>query len=812
MTSNETLSYASVSITPRPPRVIIVVEGGKYWSYWVRRALYRADMVWGGAGFAVVPHQGGRVNTVLLRACEAYDPDFVVTYSPTVADVEHFRPGFISIHGEDGQPLEGTDREQLLAMVRANEMPSAEDEAARRQVVAACSSYRSRFPGDEWHEHVMSLREEPSGHFANVLDMPGAWQASVLACPADWGGVLGAAVASYAGVAAPPSRDAEEPELSDDARKALTSWLLGQPDGLAPNELVWHPGPAVGVDRRTTPTAHERTKAHLVEIVTGLGLHRTGLLVVGDSAEDFALSRLWQLTYGNTYWLPSMLGVDEGTVPWPIGYGVTRIARDLALRAARLVITSMSRPKDDLEIWRERLLAAYPTTSLQSDDAIPVITSPELPWRQGATAGLAVQDQWDSQVTVPISVAEDGTSRMAAPLPAPLLVNGELAAHADLEWQVDVHWQPGHTVRRRGLDSREFFADQPPFMVTWARSSRHGVTYGSRRYDLVLAGTRSENALARVALRHLSLTAWVRAKAAEYDLSALPSEAGRRTSLLASMLGGRQQYVDLFGGPLLPALRAMRATSAKTNQAYPDGEGVSLSSTEGVLTFAGICARVANLELPDVREHTDAALRAGVLRRGMVLRCVACEQKQFQTVDKLGQRWSCVRCDALNDLDRHAWKLPADEPTWFYDLHPVGRHALSEHGEVPALLSAYLRKQRKEQRGTFDDLEEVAFLQGNRPQVEVDLVAYTDDVLTVAECKTPGELTGKEGRREVLKKCRAAAWLRADRLLFATKAEEWTQATRVLVQNAVASFSGWGPLGSPQVEFVARLGGVDTEV
>ncbi|WP_307565559.1 hypothetical protein [Streptosporangium lutulentum] len=401
---------------------------------------------------------------------------------------------------------------------------------------------------------------------------------------------------------------------------------------------------------------------------------------------------------------------------------------------------------------------------------------------------------------------------MVAPLPAPVLVNSELAAHADLEWQVDVHWQPNHAVRRRGLDSRELFAEQLPFMPTWARSSRHGATYGSRRYDFVLAGTRSENTLARVALRHLSLAAWVRAKAAEHDLSALPSDAGRRTSLLAGMLGGRRRYVDLFGGPLLPALRAMLATSAKSNVAYPDGEGVSLSSTEGVLTFAGICARTADLALADVREYADAALRAGVLRRGMVLRCTTCEQKQFQTVDKLGQRWRCARCDALNDLDRHAWKLPADEPTWFYDLHPVGRHVLSEHGEVSALLSAYLRKQRKEQRGAFIDLEEIVFLQGNRPQVEVDLVVYTDDVLTVAECKTPGELTGKERKREILKKCRAAAWLRADRLLFATTAEDWTQATRILVENAVASFSEWGPLGSPQVEFVAGLGRMDAEV
>ncbi|GAA0969561.1 hypothetical protein GCM10009555_016910 [Acrocarpospora macrocephala] len=813
MTSNETLSYASVSITPRPPRVIIVVTGGEHWSYWVRRALYRADKVWGGASFAVVPHQGGRVKPVLLRACEAYDPDFVVTYSPTVADVEHFYPGFISIGGGDGQPLEGADRDRLLAMARTDDVPSNEDEAAREQIVGACSSYRSRLAGDGWHEHVMSLDEEPSGHFASVLDMPGTWQASVLACPTGWGGALGAAVASHAGVAASPSRDAEEPELDDDVRTALTSWLLGQPGGVAPNELLWHPGPAFGVDRRTTPTAHERTKTHLVEIVTGLGFRRTGLLVVGDSAEDFALSRLWQLTFGNAYWLPPVLGMDEDTVPWPIGYGVMRIARDLARHSSRLVITSMSRSKGDLELTRDRLLAAFPTIGPGNEDiTITAIPNLELSWRQGATVGLAVQDQWDSQVTVPIAVAEDGTRRMAAPLPAPVLVSTELATHSDLEWHTDVQWQPGHTVRRRGLDSQELFADRPAFMHTWARSSRHGMTYQSRRYDVVLAGTRSENTLARAALRDLSLAAWIRAKAAEHNLTASPSDAGRRTSLLAKMLGGRRQYVDLFGGPLLPAIRAMLATSATSDKAYPDNDGVSLSSTEGVLTFAGICARVADLDLADVRDQVDAALRAGVLRRGMVLGCATCEQKQFQTIDKLGQRWPCIRCDALNDLDRHAWKLPADEPTWFYDLYPVGRHVLSAHGEVSALLSAYLMKQRKEQRGTFDDVEEVEFLRGKQPQVEVDLVVYTDDVLTVAECKSPGELTGKKGKREVLKKCRAAAWLRADQLLFATTAEEWTSATRVLVRNAVSSFDEWGPLGPPRVDFVAGLGRRDTQV
>jgi hypothetical protein len=99
MISNEPLPYTSVSVTLRPPRVVIVIDGGEHWSYWARRALHRAGRAWGGAGFAVVPHRDGHVDRVLLRACQAYDPDFVVTYNPTFEDVEHFCPGWFQFKG-----------------------------------------------------------------------------------------------------------------------------------------------------------------------------------------------------------------------------------------------------------------------------------------------------------------------------------------------------------------------------------------------------------------------------------------------------------------------------------------------------------------------------------------------------------------------------------------------------------------------------------------------------------------------------------------------------------------------------------------
>ncbi|MDX8036757.1 hypothetical protein SK803_41740, partial [Lentzea sp. BCCO 10_0856] len=449
-------------------------------------------------------------------------------------------------------------------------------------------------------------------------------------------------------------------------------------------------------------------------------------------------------------------------------------------------------------------------TALLAPSGELVVTQVEnLPWDQHAVLGFAMQDQWNSITTIPVNIDSTSTVSMAAPLPPPTLSSPSLASLRDVTWHVDVHWGPGQAVRRRGIESLELFAERPAMMPTWTRSSREGITYQAQRFDFISAGTRLENTLARVALRDLSLEAWIQAKCKQHDHEARPSDAGRRATLLAKMLGSRQAYTELFGGPLLPALRAMLPNSATTNTAYPDHQGIVLSAREGVLTFTGLGARCLKLSSEELRGRVDAACRTGVLRRGLVLRCATCEDKQFLQIDKLGQRWTCQRCDALNDLDQWSWKAPHDEPTWFYDLHPVGRQILRDNGDVPALLSSHLQRRPRSpsKRQPFSDVAEVVFAKSGQAVVELDLITYVNDKITVAECKTSGrDLEGKPGRREVTKKCQAAAWLRADELLFATTAHSWTPASQSAIKAAVEAFSSWSPLGPPAVTLVSQLG------
>ncbi|WP_433261536.1 hypothetical protein ACQPZF_27090 [Actinosynnema sp. CS-041913] len=334
------------------------------------------------------------------------------------------------------------------------------------------------------------------------------------------------------------------------------------------------------------------------------------------------------------------------------------------------------------------------------------------------------------------------------------------------------------------------------------------MTYQSQRFDFVAAGIPAVNRLARPAVRDLGLADWVQAKSREHGLEVRVSDAGQRSALLARMLGGRRQFLDLFAGPFLGALHGMRPTSATSSHAYPHRDGVALSSEQGVLTFGGLCARMPDTSREQARALADTALRAGVLRRGLVLGCAVCEEVQFQPLERLGQTWTCLRCGATGQLDLAAWRMPVDVPTWFYDLHPVARHFLRDHGEVSVLLSAHLASQTPRlPKAVFQDVEELEFALQGTPRVEVDLITYNDDILTVAECKSTDHLAGgkAKGQAEVAKKCQAVEWLQADRLLFATTALTWSEATRNVIRGGVATYP-WGPLGAPEVRLVTGLG------
>jgi len=519
MSSIVTTDYASVSMGLRPSRVVVVFDGANDWTYWARRALYLAEFRWGGVGFALVPHRGGQVDRALLAACRAYDPDEVVTISATIGEIEDLRPGWFQVQGDDGEAVGEVERLHLLEMSRDTDVePGEADLRARDQIAAACSVYRRQDDDGTWDELDSVFVAPRYGDVPEIASIPGAPGGVMLTCPATWGGFLGVATAARAGAVEKPLPKAEDATVDDAELSMVVDWLLGGRGHRLPRQLLHSSTVVGGVLTENTMLSQERTLLGLVSVSAGVDRRVPHLLVIGDEPEDFALARLWRLTHGVGYWLPSAFGLHQDPMPTMLRPAVQRIAHETRRAGGTLLVTSTSRSAGQLASDRDHLQLPDDDESPHRTARTEIVIGTDLPWRQPTRTHLAVADQFDAKLAVPIRIHANGTKTMAAPLPAPVLRDPRLAA-ADLRWHVDVEWDDEQGVLGRGLPGAEVFAPDTPQWYTWGRRSRSGTSYLAQRYDLVIAGIQPENRLTRVKLRDHCLDDWVTAKSREHGLT-----------------------------------------------------------------------------------------------------------------------------------------------------------------------------------------------------------------------------------------------------------------------------------------------------
>jgi hypothetical protein len=355
----------------------------------------------------------------------------------------------------------------------------AADSAARDEIAQVCSPYRTKLDRQTWHEEALVL-QTGRGAFHDARTVQGIFPGSdtpmsgadpvVRACPPDWGGLLGAVTASVAGVTEPPDPSAAEPDLDDGVRSQLMTWLLGVPGATAPEALVRPATEGQMVHLNTQPTARIRSMAGLVQ-VSHAARRRTGLVVLGDEPEDYALARLWHLMYGFGQWLPSLMGIDQDPPEWSLSHGIAEMAYRHRQQAGTLAVTSVSRSVDAVTQMNDRLRKGTGWMTDEDREAVAVMPVTQLPWTQSSTTHFAVAEQFDSYVSVPIVVDETGTRNMAAPLPAPVVTYPYLRPTAELTWHVDIGWPRNEMVRGRGLDGQEVFTPETEDLLTWVAAA-----------------------------------------------------------------------------------------------------------------------------------------------------------------------------------------------------------------------------------------------------------------------------------------------------------------------------------------------------
>ncbi|MFC7674137.1 hypothetical protein ACFQWH_13695 [Mycolicibacterium sp. GCM10028919] len=762
----------------RAPRIVLVVPVTDDWHRIAMQGLHLVTTSWAGAGFVVVPTERGVVHPAILASLREYDPDCVLA-----------------------PPAEALPADLADGVTRAQEAISA-----------VCSNYRSpllnplevanpRFSA-LWNIWFSTDGHPSSGDPVDVSTVSDVHdgETSIGANPA-LDGALGLAAASRWGLSETPNDDVADVE--DSVKKAAVRRLSSheyQAGGL----------PGIG----TAATFEGRYETYLARTLVGLdgaqsyGPRRSdALIVMGDKPSDFALAMVWDRTYRYGIWVPEEWWADTDLRPHVIA-GIDELVRHASTQLKRVLFTSTTLEESEIAArakqWRDR-------TSLilekDLDDKWMVVgadaLAPSRYWKVHYVLKENISHEWSTAVTT-----EAGTANLSMLPPLPRIgVPGLEPLEQSTCWHVDVSLRGYDLPVSIALPEDTLLVETTEAQATRVRAGRGGISYQAHRTDFIPSGASLSQSLARPLLSFPSLIHWANSRASTHAMSVRLSTAGTQANVLASMMGSREALTDLVASDFLAALLAFNR-SRSTKDDYPGGEGCVVNS-EGYLHFSGICTIAGVTDTAEARDRVDGLLKAGVLRRGLLTKCLLCQHSAFVHVDDLASMIRCDRCLEVNALERQLWLHPVEEPTWYYDLHPIARKLLQDNGDVPLLLSKYLRS--TSQRSYTDAAEFELLGSEGDPVCETDLLALTDRRLSMAEAKSSNTFGSRRQRMSgARKRVIAAHALQVDEIVLATTAAQWEGATIEAMKTAMLE-QDWRMGRTPDLRIICSLGGAVTD-
>lgn len=773
----ETLEYAAASVLLRAPRIAVVIPHHERWPELAALILARNACVWGGAGFALVPHRAGAVAPYWLRLMSGFDPDHVVAATMPLPDRMPYYPEQPVL--VDNEPI-SPDRARELG-IDAETPLSGLDDRARLTVAAACTPFRrTRNHGSGNPRTRYEMHRLPSGKGENdlvvigdprpisgLLDLESAatrlaavWLAS-LTSPFEDLGVSSRGVASERlGVGG----------HADRVRAAAES----------PGPLSWEKAPL-----------WKPSLQGLTSLLTW-PIRDTYWIVVGDTLDDFALGHTLSRATRGAVWLPDSW-LEPGSPFASAARDVLARVRSAGLQADLQVVSASVDPATA----RERLERAYgiylePRESWLEpknlDDLEPSVTG----------TVLALERDYDRDLLLPVTRDSQGDRTLVDRLPALVPETPVVAEKPSLDWIVDVALLGDSVPRGRGL---------PPDCLQggsngWrerVRSGRDGLAIMSSSFGFVPSGATLRQRIARPTLTFPSPRTWLAELAAEAGLSVTTSESGHVAEIASQLwLGRREMATDLSA--YRPLFAEFLSDVTRTSDRYPDHDGVVLRK-EGYLTWKAI-ARVLGpgLDAGSARTLVDRLVEQKTLTRGFIVDCPECGQGQFQVPDNHDFSASCARCRARIPLLARTWRAPVEEPNWYYDLHPVVRRLLADHGDVPLLAEHHLGKSIRHGVGT-PEFE----IRQDGMTAEIDLLYVSPGRVLIGEAKKAPTIPRKELTKKVKALVLAAKHVQADEIVLAAgELGDWEQR---VVSRCVAEIGGasWSTGTPPSLRLISGL-------
>jgi hypothetical protein len=772
----ETLEYAAASVLLRAPRVAVVVPQHDRWPELVALVLARNASIWGGADFALVPHRAGEVAPHWLQLMSGFDPDHVVTATMPLPDLMPYYPGESVL--VDKEPI-SPERARELGIDTETPL-SGSDERARLTVAAACTPFRRtrdhgadnprtryekhRLPGKGEHDLVVISDPAP---ISTLLDfrsegtrLAAAWLASLLS-PID---------------EVDASSEEDLPERLgvqghvDRVRAAVES----------PGPLSWAKAPL------WQPSLQGLTSLLAWQIAD------TFWIVIGDTLDDFALGHTLSRATHGAVWLPNSWLEPESPFA-SAARDVLAHVRSAGLQTELQVVSASV----DVAAACERLERAYGIYLEPRESWLEPKNLADLGPSITGTV-LALERDYDRDLLLPVTRDSQGDRTLVDRLPALVPETPVVAENPSLDWIVDVALLGDSVPRGRGL---------PPDCLQggsnrWReriRSGRDGLAIMSSSLGFVPSGATLRQRIARPTPTFPSPRTWLAELAAEAGLSVSTSEPGHVAEIASRLwLGRSEMAADLSA--YRPLFAEFLSDVTRTSDRYPDHDGVVLRR-EGYLTWKAI-ARVLGpgMDAGSARTLIDRLVEQTTLTRGFIVACPKCGQGQFQVPDHQDFSASCARCRARIPLLARTWRAPVEEPNWYYDLHPVVRRLMKDHGDVPLLAEHHLGKAIRHGVGT-PEFE----IRQDGMTAEIDLLYLSPGRVLIGETKKAPTIPRNELTKKVKALVLAAEYVQADEIVLAAgELGDWEPR---VVSRCVAEIcaTSWSTGKPPSLRLISGL-------
>ena len=784
----DAMEFLTLETAMRPPRVAILFSGDADWRRWARLAVATASRVWAGGGHILVPYDAdGGIAPLVLDAVAAFDPDHVLLYAPTLAEIETIAPGSVPIQSPDGEPMDGQSREDL---VRASgdfaPEPSAAGQSARRLVAERCTPFQSPHLGEdgERFEALTRISSRNSGKLITAEQFLPTTPTRVLAPDPLW--ASDAALWASATHGLPPARWSGPAARPEPPASELWKWNLGAQPWLArrpPAELL------IGGQSHEVPDGDVPTWFALLDSTVGVmaqGYARgRAAIVIGDTASDFALAAIYRVLFGSAHWVPNEVRLDPSFKAYLEG-ALGTVERDLERDAGVLAVVSTSIAPQEVGERYAAMKRSSPAGTFNGEPRTLTQITVGAPALESGLLGRYITEGVGAQVAVPVRRDAGGSATTLTSFSPPTPTQSCLVANA-VYWLVDLQSRPQLFPSGRGLPPEALLASG----TEWApavRASRFGLTLNAESNGLVVTGTVMSGRLARPMLRFPGLRDWADAMAGREGDSARHSPAGEHAQFVASRLGSRQSLIELVNSSFLHALRLFdrRVSEARCRRREHIDGIVDLDGDRAYLSASAIGLAAGAKLVPDVRDMLDRMTSAGLTRRGLILKCAGCRRGSFHSIDTVSQSFRCPRCDASNELSANAWFTDTTEPEWYYDLHSALRELINQDGDIP-ILAAQKLQGGAQRRRTYSDCPELEIVRNGESVAEFDLLAHVDDEVIVVEAKRVGTLGKTVAIRNgtARKLALAARLVKADAICLATAASRWNETDLERVRSAL---------------------------